>query len=59
MEKMGFSAYDSNGKIKSMAEIAQNLQEGLKGMSDEQRNATLSTIFGSDALRIAASVAEQ
>lgn len=59
MEKIGFNAYDSTGKMKSMKDIAQNLQDGLKGLSDEQRNAALTTIFGSDSMRIAAAVAEK
>ena len=59
MNDIGFAAYDSQWKMKSMKDIAQNLQNGLKGMSDEQKNATLTTIFGSDAMRMAATIAEQ
>lgn len=59
MEAIGFAAYDSQGRLKSMADIAQNLREGMAGLSEEQKNATLSTIFGTDAMRIAGLIAEQ
>ncbi|WP_239255429.1 phage tail tape measure protein [Listeria ilorinensis] len=45
--------YDSNGELKSFAEIAELLQESLKGMNREQRSAALQTMFGSDAVRAA------
>ena len=53
MEKLGINAYDAQGKFVGMSEYAGILQNALKGMSDEQRNATLKTIFGSDAVRAA------
>ena len=43
--------FDAQGKIKSMADIAGTLQGALKGMTNEQRQATLQTLFGSDAVR--------
>lgn len=36
-----------------MSAIAENLKRSFAGLSDEQRNAALTTIFGSDALRAA------
>lgn len=59
MEKYWFSAYDAAGKIKPMSAIAENLKRSFAGLSDEQRNAALTTIFGSDALRAAWLLAEQ
>ena len=53
MDEYGISVYDSNGKMKSFSEIAGVLQKSLGGMEDEQRNATLATIFGTDAVRSA------
>lgn len=44
--------------MKSMRDIAENLKTSIAGMSDEQRNATLTTIFGTDAMRAAAMIAE-
>ena len=53
MDQLGIRAYDAQGKFVGMSEYAGILQNALKGMSDEQRNATLKTIFGSDAVRAA------
>lgn len=41
-----------------MRDIAENLNTSLSGLSDEQKNAALTTIFGSDAMRAAAMIAE-
>lgn len=43
--------FDASGKVKSMAQVAGILQKSLKGMTNEQRQATLQTMFGSDAVR--------
>lgn len=59
MEEIGFNAYDATGKLKSMRDIADNLSQSIAGMSDEQRSNTLTTIFGTDAMRAAAMIAEQ
>ena len=59
MEQLGISAYDAQGNFVGMSEYAGILQNALKGMSDEQRNATLKTIFGSDAVRAANILYEQ
>lgn len=49
--------FDSNGNMKSAAEIAGILHEALSGLSEEQKNQALSTIFGTDAMRAAAAMA--
>lgn len=46
--------FDQRGKLKSLAEVSQILQNAMKGMTDAQKAATLETIFGSDAIRAAA-----
>jgi len=51
--------FDATGKLKSMGEISGILQKSLKGLSDEQKNQALSTIFGTDAMRAAVWLAEQ
>lgn len=43
--------FDAEGKIKSFADISELLKTKLSGLNQEQRLATLSTIFGSDAVR--------
>jgi TP901 family phage tail tape measure protein len=46
--------FDAQGNIKSFAQVQGILSTSLKGMSREQKLATLQTIFGSDAVRAAA-----
>jgi TP901 family phage tail tape measure protein len=53
MNELGIKAYDAEGSFIGMSEYAGVLQNALKGMGDEQRNATLKTLFGSDAVRAA------
>jgi TP901 family phage tail tape measure protein len=53
MKKYGVEAYDAAGNFVGLDEYAGRLREGLKGLSVEQRNSTLATIFGSDAVRAA------
>jgi hypothetical protein len=45
--------YDQNGSLRELDDIAGILQKSLKGMSDEQRQQYLYTMFGSDAIRAA------
>ena len=59
MERLGISAYDANGNFIGMEALAGNLQTQLSGLTDEQRNSALATIFGSDALRTANVLYEQ
>jgi TP901 family phage tail tape measure protein len=53
MAAIGFSAYDASGAFVGMESVAQQLKDGLGGLTAEQRAATLTTIFGSDATRAA------
>lgn len=59
MTKYGLVFFDANGKMKSMRDIAQELQDGLKGLSDEAKNDALTTIFGTDAMRTAVALMDQ
>lgn len=59
MEELGISAYDAGGEFIGMSEYAGKLQGALQDMSAEQRNATLKTLFGSDAVRAANVLYEQ
>ena len=58
MDRLGLKFFDAQGKIKPMRDIAENLKSSLAGLSDEQRNSALTTIFGTDAMRAAAMIAE-
>ncbi|MBT1676795.1 phage tail tape measure protein [Curtobacterium aurantiacum] len=53
MKQYGIDVYDSSGQMLSFGGIAAQLQDKLGGLSDEQRNAALATIFGNDAVRAA------
>jgi TP901 family phage tail tape measure protein len=53
MKKYGIDVWDSNGHMKDAAGISQELQNKMGGLSDQQKQQALSTIFGSDATRAA------
>ncbi len=53
MRKYGISVYDANGKMKPLPALVQEFSTKLGGLSQEERNAALATIFGSDAIRAA------
>lgn len=46
MEKLGISAFDSQGKFIGVAETLQKVEEATSSMTDEQRNAALAAIGG-------------
>lgn len=51
--------YDQAGELKSLADVSGILGKSLEGMSKQQRQATLETIFGSDGIRAAAILANE
>jgi TP901 family phage tail tape measure protein len=53
MDELGLKMYDANGNMLGLAEMAGQLQDKLGGLTEEQRNAALAQIFGSDAVRAA------
>jgi TP901 family phage tail tape measure protein len=66
MEKLGIQTedgtnkfYDQEGRLKSLGKVSGILQNSLKGMTDQQKQAALQTIFGSDAIRAAAILADE
>lgn len=50
MEELGFSAFDAEGKIKPLPQIMAELAKATEGMTDQQKQAALATIFGQQAL---------
>lgn len=50
MEKYGMSFYDAQGNMLSLAGIVGQLEQGMAGLTQEQRNQALITIFGQEAL---------
>lgn len=51
MQDLGIKVYDAAGNMKPMPKLIDTFNTALAGMSKEQRNAALYTIFGSDAIR--------
>lgn len=49
--------FDANGSIKSMSEVAGILNKATANMTDQQKMLALETMFGTDAIRAAAIVA--
>lgn len=50
MDSLGLSFYDSNGKMKSLADITEMLETKMSGLTDEQKNQALITLFGQESL---------
>ena len=63
LDELGVSAYDEEGKARSLSDVLADLQTATAGMTDEQRNAKLNTIFTTNGLqgynKMCASSAEQ
>lgn len=53
MERLGISAYDASGNFVGLEAFAGQLKTQMSGLTDEQRNASLEIMFGSDAVRAA------
>lgn len=51
MDGLGISAYDAAGNFIGAAQLAGQLQKSLGGLTQEERNTALATIFGADAMR--------
>lgn len=59
MDRLGISAYDAQGNFIGLEAFAGNLQDSLSGLTVEQRNSAMATIFGSDAVRAASVLYQQ
>lgn len=51
MSSLGINAYDAQGNFIGLSGLAGELQTGLEGMTQAQRDQTLAMIFGQDAIR--------
>lgn len=59
MEELGISAYDAQGNFIGLKAFAGQLKTAMSGLSAEQRQAAMNTIFGADAVRAASVLYEQ
>lgn len=50
MEDLGITFYDAEGKMKPLSTIIDELQSSTSGLTDEQRDSRIATIFGTEAL---------
>lgn len=50
MDELGISFYDSEGKMFSLAEQVDMLSKAMEGMTDEQKNNYLVTLYGQESL---------
>lgn len=50
MDQLGISVYDGQGKFIGMAGVADQLRTKMSGLSQEQRDQAMATIFGSRAV---------
>lgn len=53
MKRLGLNAFDSKGEFIGITKFAGQLKDQLSGLTTEQRNSALATIFGSDSIRAA------
>ncbi|MEE3098831.1 MAG: phage tail tape measure protein, partial [Pseudomonadota bacterium] len=53
MERLGLVFHNADGSMKSMAEVAQELQDKMSGLSEEDLSESMTAIFGTDAMRTA------
>lgn len=53
MQELGIAAYDVNGNFVGLESLAGQLETGMAGLTQGQRDAAMATIFGSDAIRAA------
>ena len=59
MKSLGLSAFDAQGNFIGLEKFAGQLQTQMKDLTNEQRQAKLETIFGSDAIRAATVLYDQ
>lgn len=50
MEDLGMSFYDASGQMLPLNGIVAEVQEGLEGLTEQQRNQALVTLFGQESL---------
>ena len=53
MRQLGLKFFDAQGQMKPLREIAGQLQQAFKGLSDQQKSDLGTKIFGSDSIRTA------
>ncbi|MDC7777791.1 phage tail tape measure protein [Bacillus cereus] len=50
LDKLGVTTTDSNGKMKPLAQLMEELQKGMSGYTDAQKASTMASIFGTETV---------
>lgn len=50
MEELGLEVFDAEGNMKALPDVISELENGLEGMSAQQKTAALETLFGAQAV---------
>lgn len=50
MDELGLSFFDSEGKMKSLSAVIEELQTATEGLTDEEKQSALATIFRTNAM---------
>jgi TP901 family phage tail tape measure protein len=58
MKEIGFEAYNAEGKFVGLEEMSKRLRKSTEKLTEEQKQNALATIFGTDAFRAAAVLAD-
>jgi len=53
IKELGLEFFDTNGQMKSLADVSGELRGKMEGLTDQQRAHALSTLFGNEALTAA------
>ena len=51
MNELGIKFFDAEGKMKPLPKVVAELEKATKGMTQEQKSATLTTLFGAEAYK--------
>lgn len=51
MAETGMAFFDAEGKMKPLPDLIAELEQGTAGMNDQQKAATISTLFGAEAFK--------
>lgn len=51
MDELNFSFFDAKGTMKSLPDIIAGMQKNMSGWTDQQKAATITTIFGAEAYK--------
>lgn len=50
MKELGMEMFDADGNMKALPDVMKELENGLEGMTAQQKTATLETLFGAQAV---------